>query len=76
MKRTFKYLNDNRKSCVLGIQNFMPENQRIVKPCEVATFEIDVEEDEVIFIKTWKHEEKILVQTHNKSVWEVQGANR
>ena len=72
MKRTFKYLNDNRKSCVLGVQDFMPENSKIVRPCEVVTFELDLEEDDVVFIKTWKQDDRVLVASHKKGIWEVQ----
>lgn len=72
MKRIIKYLNDNRKKCVLGVQNFMPENTRIVRPCEVVTVELDLEDDDVIFFKTWKHDDKVLIQTHKKEVWKVQ----
>ena len=71
MKQTFKYLNDNRKSCILGVQDLMPENIKVVRPGEVSTFEMDVEDDDVIFIKTWKHDDKILIATHKQSVWEV-----
>jgi len=67
MKQVFKYLNDNRKNCVLGITNF--EDVRIVGPGEITTFELDVEDDDVVFIKTWKHDDKILVSTTKKSVW-------
>ena len=71
MKQTFKYLNDNKKKLKLGIQDFDLNNVLIVEPCEVVTFTMEVEEDEVIFIKTWKHDERMLIKTANKSVWEI-----
>ena len=71
MKQTIKYLNDNRKKCVVGINNFMPENCKIVEPCEIVTFDVDVGDDELIFVKTWKHDDKILFQINKKTSWEV-----
>ena len=68
----FKYLNDNRKKCMLGVGDFMPENCKIVAPSEIATFELDVADDKVVYIKTWGHENKILVCLADKSAWEVQ----
>lgn len=65
----FKYLNDNRRKCVLAVGDLMPENCRIVAACEIATFEMDVADDEVVFIKTWKQDDKILVSTAKKEVW-------
>jgi len=68
----FKYLNDNRRKCVLGVGDFMPENCRVVAPCEIATFDIDMTDDDVVFIKTWKHDDKILICKAPRSAWEVQ----
>lgn len=71
MKQLFKYLNDNRQKCVLGVNDFLPENIKIVKPCEVVTFELDISDEDVIFIKTWKQDNKILVSKVKKSVWSL-----
>ena len=70
MKQTVKYLNDNRKKCLLGVNNFLDGNCRIVGPCEIATIELDIADDDVIFIKTWKTDDRILISTTKKAVWD------
>ena len=70
MKQIIKYLNDNKKSCLLGINTFEDGNTRVVLPCAITTFDMEVEDDEIIFVKTWKQDDRILFSTIKKSVYE------
>lgn len=71
MKKTFKYVNENKKKVRLGCGDFDENNVKIVSPNQVATFELDVEEDEVIYVKTWKSKDQVLIATQKDTMWTV-----
>ena len=69
MIKTFKYINENKKKIKLGINSFEENNVKIVSPNEVATFELDISDNHVILIKTWKSKDQVLVGLQDKEAW-------
>lgn len=64
-------MNENKKKVRLGCGDFDENNVKIVSPNQVATFELDVEEDEVIYVKTWKSKDQVLIATQKDTMWTV-----
>ena len=52
------------------MNTFEHGNTIVVAPCEIVTFDMKIAEDELLFVKTWKHDDRILFSTIKKSVYE------
>lgn len=59
---TFKYVNDSRRTSMLGVNDFEDANVKLVKPGQIITFELDVDENSVVLLRSSREKERVLVQ--------------
>lgn len=52
-KQTVEYFNDSKKSVSVYVDTLYDENMVLLKPLERGIFELDVDDNDIIVVKTW-----------------------